>query len=235
MASNFGWDFIYRDWGDDLDGAFVEMVEWIADCFGECDRLFRLPFCEAMSAFHTVEDVGLTAGSPRYGTDELRQRFGITASKEKTVLLTFGGLGLAEVPYDALQERTDWQFITFDHQPPSDLPNLLKITDRTYRPVDFMPLCGQIVSKPGYSTFAEACRVEVPVTSVERHGFAEAPVLVKGLQAHAYHKILKLEDLYAGDWEFLDTPFTAPHTKQKFRKDGNEAIAQAILQYFSQT
>ena len=234
MVSNFGWDFIYRDWGDELDGAFVEMTDWIADCFSECDRLFRLPFAEAMSAFKTIEDVGLTAGSPRYDNDELRQKFGITAPKEKTVLLTFGGLGLAEVPYDALRERTDWQFITFDHQPPSDLPNLLKITDRTYRPVDFMPLCGQIVSKPGYSTFAEACRVEVPITSVERHGFAEAPVLTKGIQDHAHHKILKLDELYAGDWGFLDTPFNPPQTNQTFRKDGNKAIAQAILQYFDQ-
>ncbi|MEM9214520.1 MAG: glycosyl transferase [Cyanobacteria bacterium P01_F01_bin.150] len=232
MASNFGWDFIYRDWGNDLNGAFVEITEWIADCFSECDRLFRLPFYEAMSAFPTVEDVGLTAGSPRYDNDELRQIFDITAPKEKTVLLTFGGLGLAEVPYEALRARTDWQFITFDHQPPSDFPNLLKVTDRTYRPVDFMPLCGQIVSKPGYSTFAEACRVEVPVTSVERRDFAEAPVLVKGLKEHAHHKLLTIEELYAGDWAFLDTPFNPPQTQQKFRKDGNETIVQAILQHF---
>lgn len=231
MASNFGWDFIYRDWGDELDGAFIEMTQWIADCFRECDRLFRLPFHEEMSAFHSIEDVGLTAGSPRYDLDQLRRKFGITAPKEKTALLTFGGLGLAEVPYEALRERPNWQFITFDHQPPSNLPNLLKVTDRTYRPVDFMPLCGQIISKPGYSTFAEACRVEVPITSVERHGFAEAPVLIQGIKDRAHHKILTIEELYAGNWGFLDTPFTPPQTTQTFRKDGNEAIAHAILNH----
>ena len=47
MMSNFGWDFIYRDWG----GEFDEIVDWIGECFGMCDRLFRLPLHESMSVF----------------------------------------------------------------------------------------------------------------------------------------------------------------------------------------
>ena len=235
MASNFGWDFIYRDWGNELDGAFVEMTEWIEGCFGACDRLFRLPFNESMSAFPVIEDVGLTGGTPRYSVAELRDIFNISAPIEKTALLTFGGLGLADVPYDGLLDRSDWQFITFDHQPPSNLPNLLKITDRTYRPVDLMPLCGQIVSKPGYSTFAEACRAGIPITSVERHGFAEAPILIQGIQDYAQHQIIPLKELYEGHWEFLERSFHSPKTSKPMSKDGNRAIAQAIIEYMTQS
>jgi hypothetical protein len=47
MISNFGWDFIYRDWG----GEFTEIADWISDWYGKCDLLFRLPFHEPMSAF----------------------------------------------------------------------------------------------------------------------------------------------------------------------------------------
>ncbi|NET48548.1 MAG: UDP-N-acetylglucosamine--N-acetylmuramyl-(pentapeptide) pyrophosphoryl-undecaprenol N-acetylglucosamine transferase [Merismopedia sp. SIO2A8] len=232
MMSNFGWDFIYRDWINDIDSGFTNIIDWIHECFQECDRLFRLPFHEPMSAFPVIEDVGLTGGTPNYSVDELRRLFNISAPPEKTVLLTFGGLGLTDVPYEKLLERSDWQFITFDHQPPSHFPNLLKITDRTYRPVDIMPLCGQIISKPGYSTFAEACRVGVPITSVERHGFAEAPILLEGIQQYTRHQIISLDELYAGQWEFLDRPFQPAIAPEALPGDGNKAIAQAVMQYF---
>ena len=39
MSSNFGWDYIYRAWG----GEFVEMADWIADCFTQCDPCFVYP------------------------------------------------------------------------------------------------------------------------------------------------------------------------------------------------
>ncbi len=66
MASNFGWDLIYRPWG----GEFVEIADWIVDCFSQCDQLFRLPLHEPMSAFPVVTDVGFTGGSPRYTLEE---------------------------------------------------------------------------------------------------------------------------------------------------------------------
>jgi len=58
-----------------LGGEFIEIADWIKDCFSQCDRLFRLPFHEPMSAF-VITDVGLTGGSPRYQADALRA-FGV--------------------------------------------------------------------------------------------------------------------------------------------------------------
>ena len=151
MISNFGWDFIYRDWG----GEFTEIADWISDWYGKSNRLFRLPFHEPMSAFTNIIDVGLTGGSPHFSPDELRSNWQINTTLEKTILLTFGGLGLQEIPYANISKFPDWQFITFDFLAP-DLPNLIKVTNRQYRPVDFMPICGRIISKPGYGTFSEA-------------------------------------------------------------------------------
>ncbi|MBD1870865.1 glycosyl transferase [Cyanobacteria bacterium FACHB-471] len=226
MISNFGWDFIYRAWG----GEFVEMADWIVERFGECDRLFRLPFHEPMSAFPHITDVGLTGGSPRYAIEELRTKFNLTKPPEQTTLLTFGGLGLDQIPYQNLENFAAWQFITFDRQAP-DLPNLLKITDRHYRPVDFMPLCGRVVSKPGYSTFAEACRLGVPIVSVTREDFAESPILLEGIQDYAHHRILQPAEFF-GDWQFLREPMQPPRQSQPLAVDGNEAIAQSVKDYF---
>jgi len=227
MMSNFGWDFIYRDWG----GEFVEIADWISEWYGACDRLFRLPFHEPMSAFPNITDVGLTGGTPSYSIEQLRENFALTTPTDKTVLLTFGGLGLQQIPYDALSQFPDWQFITFDNLAP-DLPNLLKVAGHEYRPVDFMPLCGRVVSKPGYSTFAEATRLSLPIVSLTREDFAEAPILLEGIQNYAYHQILKPGEFFEGNWEFLNSSPQPPRQSQRVAIDGTEAIAQTIVSYF---
>jgi hypothetical protein len=227
MLSNFGWDFIYRDWG----GEFIEIADWIGDCFGLCDRLFRLPLNEPMSAFPVIEDVGLTGGTPRYTPEELRSRFNITAPPAKTILLSFGGLGLQAIPYENLNQFPDWQFISFDGNAP-DLANLIKIEERSLRPVDFMPLCGRVISKPGYSTFAEALRLEVPIVSLTRSGFAESPLLMEGIQNYAYHQIIQPSEFFAPSWEFLYKPLQSPRRTEPLDKGGSLAIAQAIVNYF---
>ena len=228
MMSNFGWDFIYRPWGKE----FTEIVEWIARCYSDCDRLFRLPLHEPMAAFPAIEDIGLTGGTPKYSTDELRQKFAIAAPQEKTVLLTFGGLGLQAIPYQNLQRFDDWHFITFDRLAP-DLPNLLKVPGKTYRPVDFMPLCGSVVSKPGYSTFAEALRLEVPIISLTREDFAESPILLEGIQDYSYHRIVSEKDFFESDWQFLHQDLIAPRTKTILPKDGSETIAREIISFLT--
>lgn len=227
MMSNFGWDFIYRDW----DGEFVAIADWIADCFGQCDRLFRLPFAESMAVFPAKTDVGLTGGNPRYSAAELRSRWQLEAPSDRTVLLTFGGLGLEQIPYNSLQDWPDWQFISFDQAAP-DLPNLFKIPGNRLRPVDVMPLCGRVVSKPGFSTFSEACRLDIPIVTITREDFAEAPVLLNGIADVSVHQILPPEALFSGTWEFLHQPLSSPRTPEtSISKNGNEEIAGAVVDY----
>lgn len=227
MMSNFGWDFIYRAWG----GEFVEIAEWISDCFAQCDRLFRLPLHEPMSAFSNITDVGFTGGTPRFTESELRQQLGLTAAKAQLVLLTFGGLGLAQIPYQNVQRLPDWQFLTFDRTAP-DLPNLIKLTDPHLRPVDLMPLCGRLISKPGYSTFAEACRMSTPLITITRADFAEAPILVAGMQQYLPHLVLDPTDFFASDWDFLQQPLNSPTSDLPLDKEGNRAIAEAVINFF---
>ena len=227
MSSNFGWDFIYRAWG----GEFIEIADWIKDCFSQCDHLFRLPFHEPMSGFKKLTDVGLTGGSPNYSPDALRSIWGITEKADKTILLSFGGLGLQQIPYHNLQYFPDWQFITFDQSAPAQ-PNLIKITNYKYRPVDFMPVCGRVVSKPGYGTFAEALRLGVPIVSLTRQDFAEAAFLMEGLVNYAHHQIISPAEFFQGSWEFLHQSPALPRQSQPLAMDGNQAIAHAVFSYF---
>ena len=227
MMSNFGWDFIYQAWGEE----FKDIVNWISQCYQRCDRLFRLPLSEPMNSFSNITNVGLTGGTPRYTPAELKARFKLTKPQEKTILLTFGGLGLEAIPYHNLQNFPDWQFITFDCQSP-DLPNLLKVTDYQYRPVDFIPLCGRVISKPGYSTFAETLRLKIPIVSLTREDFAESPLLLKGIQNHSYHQILTPEAFFQGDWSFLYQSPQSPLKSSFLDNNGTETIARSIVDYF---
>jgi hypothetical protein len=228
MMSNFGWDFIYRDW----DSEFAAIVDWMENYYGQSDRLFRLPLAEPMSAFPNHTNVGLTGSRPQFSNDELRQKFSLIAPIEKTTLLTFGGLGLESIPYENLEHFADWQFITFDGNAP-DLPNLLKIADQTLRPLDFMPLCGRVFSKPGYSTFSEAMCCDTPIVSLTREGFAEAAILLNSIQDYSQHQIVTPEEFFQGNWDFLHQPLLAPRKTERLSKDGATAIAQEISAYFS--
>jgi len=224
LMSNFGWDYIYRPWG----GEFARVADTIAACYSRSDRLFRLPMHEPMAAFPAVTDVGLVGGSPRFEANRVRADLGIETPPERTVLLTFGGLGLQQLPYANLRRFPDWQFITFDREAPP-LPNLMPVTDAPYRPVDLMPLCGRVISKPGYSTFAEALRVGVPIASLTREDFAEGPLLVEGLRDYAWHQILTPTEFLQGDWSFLHDSPQPPRRAHALATDGTETIAQAAI------
>jgi len=229
MTSNFGWDFIYQAWGKE----FTNVKTWINECYSQCDYLLRIPFHEPMSAFSSITDVGLTGGSPRYSMAELKSTLNLDEkSGEETILLTFGGGGLNQIPYHNLQRFPNLQFITFDPKAPS-CSNLLKIEDRRYRPVDFMPLCSRIISKPGYSTFAEACRLEVPIISITRDDFAESVPLLGGIQDCVYHQILEPDEFFKSNWEFLQKPMNSPRQPQSLSMNGNEEIARAVVNHLS--
>ena len=224
MMGNFGWDFIYQAWGEE----WQEVVNWIRDCYQQCDRLFRFHMAEPMTAFDSITDVGLTGGNHRYKIDDLRNNFNINAPPEKTILLTFGGLGLQEIPYANLAQFSDWQFITFDRHAP-DLHNIIKISDSIYRPVDFMPLCSRVISKPGFSTFAETMRLDIPIISLGRNDFAETPFLLEGIRNYTDHQILETDSFFQGNWDFLKQDPKPPKIGKILAKDGAEVIAKAIL------
>lgn len=232
MMGNFGWDFIYEAWVGEYPAFQVE-VDWIRACFGQCDRLFKMPFSEPMTTFGNVTNVGLTGVSPRFDESVMRSNFDLgDIPREKIIMLTFGGLGLNRIPYENVLKFPDCRFICFDLTAP-ELPNLIRVDDRFYRPIDFAPLLGRLISKPGYSTFSEACRYDVPLVSLTRDGFAEAPILVAGIQDCAVNQVVETEDFFNGGWEFLHQPMLPPRTATKLAKDGTETIARAVFDYFA--
>lgn len=228
MSSNFGWDFIYQDWDR---AEFTPIIDLIGNCYAQCDKLFRVPLHESMDRFPVIEDIGLTGGDPKYLLAELSDKFNLIQPKERTILLTFGGLSLDAIPYHNVSQFPEHQFITLDRHAP-DLPNLVKVLDRAFRPVDFMPLCGRILSKPGYSTYAEALKLQIPIVSLTRSGFAEAEIILNGMQDYSYHQVISPEQFFNNNWDFLNQSLQPPRLNHKLAINGNHTIASSIVNYF---
>ncbi|MEO0768050.1 MAG: hypothetical protein AAFY72_01240 [Cyanobacteria bacterium J06649_4] len=80
-------------------------------------------------------------------------------------------------------------------------------------------------------TFAEACLLEKGVITITREGFAEAQILIDGIQDHANHRVVDAQKFFDGDWSFLTDELLPPRTEQKIDKKGKEAIASAVLDF----
>jgi hypothetical protein len=148
----------------------------------------------------------------------------LTAPREQLVLVGFGGLGLALAP-QLLQRWPHHHFLVSDAALAA-APNATLIPP-DLRPLELMPLCSRLLTKPGYSTFCEALAAGIGVHVVRREGFAEAPVLEEALQRHGRHRLLSREQLEQGDWQ-LDQPLLEPRG-QALPADGAEQAAAVIL------
>ncbi len=94
-----------------------------------------------------------------------------------------------------------------------------------------MPICGRVISKPGYSTFAEATRLELPIITITRDNFAEANLLLEGIKNYNQYQIITPTEFFQGNWDFLHNTPQPPQQLQPIAKDGNETIAKAVIDY----
>lgn len=221
---NFGWDAIYRPMG----GPFVAEADRALAAYRQGTALIRCPLALPMPWGLPTTAVGLTAGRPRHQPEQLRQRLGLITPPQRTVMVAFGGLGLSLEP--ALFGRwPDHHFLVSDAAVAAAAANTTLIP-ADLRPLELLPLCGRVITKPGYSTFCEALSQGTGLHLVRREGFAEAPLLEAELQRHGWHRLLERQQLEAGDWQ-LDQPLLAP-SAGPIAADGAEQAAR-LLQHLA--
>lgn len=219
--ANFGWDAIYRPMGP----AFEPWAQQALEAYRQGDALIQCPFAMPMHWDLPRTTVGLTPGRPRHPSAQLRHRLQLQASVDRTVLVGFGGLGLDLAP-QLLERWPHHHFLVNDASLAEAAANASLIPP-DLRPLELMPLCSRILTKPGYSTFCEALSFGLGIHLVRREGFAEAPVLEAALQRHGWHRFLSRAQLEQGDWQ-LDQPLLAPEAEQ-LPSDGANEAAEVIF------
>jgi hypothetical protein len=219
--ASFGWDAIYEP----LGGAFAERALQIRELYGQGDLLLHCPLSLPMPWGIPSLRIGVTSSQPRLDPAELARRLDLPQERQRCMLVSFGGLGLALDP-SLLARWPDHVFIGPDPALAA-APNGRVLPPDT-RPLDVMPLAGRLITKAGYSSFCEAFSQGVGIHLVDRQGFAEAPVLREALQDHGQHRLLGEAQWRSGDWE-LEEPLHAPRIGP-LPLDGAAVAAASLVQ-----
>ncbi|MFN6354135.1 MAG: hypothetical protein ACK40D_14815 [Cyanobacteriota bacterium] len=217
--ASFGWEAIYRPLGD----AFAPWADQALDHYRQGDLLLQCPLSLPMDWELPMVEVGLTCSTPRHDPAEVARRLNLPADRDRCVLISFGGLGM-ELDPSWLALWPEHVFVGVDPRV-LEAPNG-RLLPADLRPLDVMPLAARLITKPGYSSFCEAFVQGVGLHVVRREGFAEAPVLEKGLREEGWHRLLEERDFRSGAWE-LDQPLLAPRAP-RIRRDGSSHAAEML-------
>ena len=223
--ASFGWEAIYGPMG----GAFTAWAERCEALYARGDLLLRCPLAMPMDWGIPEQAIGLTAGRPRLsaaGLEALAHEMALPAVRERCVLVSFGGMGARFEP--ALLDRWPDHVVIGVDPALAERPNG-RVLPKGLRPLELMPRCSRLITKPGYSSFCEALTAGVGIHLVHREGFAEAPVLEAALQRHGWHRLLSQAQLFGGDWQ-LDQPLLPPQG-EALSVDGSEQAAQALAAF----
>ena len=220
--ASFGWEAIYGAMGPSFEPWAARALE----LYRRGDLLLRCPLAMPIHWGIPERQIGLTAGRPRCDVQQLATRLQLPPRRERCVLISFGGLGAALDP--ALLGR--WpEHLFIGHDPIlASMPNG-RLLPEGVRPLEVMPLCERMITKPGYSSFCEAFSADVGIHLVHREGFAEAAVLEKALQRHGRHRLLSQAQFQAADWQ-LDLPLQ-PASQGAIRGGGSAEAANEIVNF----
>ncbi|MEB3308442.1 MAG: hypothetical protein VKK98_09885 [Cyanobacteriota bacterium] len=220
--ASFGWDAIYAP----LGGAFQTWADHCTELYRRGDLLLRCPLGMPMPWNLPELRLGLTAGRPRLppaALAELAERLELPAERQRCVLVAFGGLGARLDPH-LLDLWPSHLFLSSD--PELALRPNGRLVPDGLRPLELLPRCGRMITKPGYSSFCEALSAGVGLHVVQREGFSEAAVLQADLQRHGWHRLLSQQALFSGDWQ-LDQPLLPP-SGHPLPTDGSERAAETL-------
>jgi hypothetical protein len=220
--ASFGWDAIHAPMGP----AFAPWVDRHRQLYGQGDLLLHCPLSLPMDWGVPQVQLGLTSSRPRLDAEPLARKLALPADRERVVLISFGGLGMAIDP--ALLAR--WpEHVFIGPEPLLATVANGRCLPQGVRPLDLMPLAGRLITKPGYSSFCEALSQGVGIHLVHRSGFAEAPVLEEDLRNHGWHRLLSQEAFRRGDWE-LDLPLEPPR-RGPLADDGAATAARTLVSW----
>lgn len=196
---NLSWDRVLAMLADPGETEHGRILKAIEASYGQADLLIRLTPGLAMTAFRKIVDVGPVA-RPVTG-DRAQVAAAIAApSRDRLVLVGFGGISLEELPFPRLEEMAGYQFLVAGPLP----KGLRRCHPALSLDLPFGHLlasCDLLLTKPGYNMVAEAVALGKPVVYVRRYNFADEQSLVEYLHRHGRGLELSLHDFEAGHWQ----------------------------------
>ncbi|MBM4403769.1 MAG: hypothetical protein FJ042_05245 [Candidatus Cloacimonetes bacterium] len=226
--SNFDWYYIYRELFKD-DRQIRPVINCIGALYGLMDHAFRLPFSSvhSMAALGKCEKTGMVTRR----TKDPQTVINALANKPKPYLLcTSGGIGEITLDIRKLCSAFKGTVISRYRFEADNYQYLDPETDF----IDYIAAADIILTKPGYSTFAETVTQGKFLIYHMWTSYPENTLLEKGLRAYK-HK-LRLDDLHltVKQWSktFSMIERIKANTDQKEIPNQTMALAQRLLDVF---
>ncbi len=223
--SNFDWFFIYNhvfDKGKELR----PLINTIYGLYARVKASFRLPFSsvESMAAFPKAQKVGLLA-KRKDVYEDIRELYQIDA-KDRILACSFGGEKGMVMEMDKICKAFNGVVISSNQDVDCDNH---RYASRSSDWLDLIARCDVLLTKPGYSTFAEASQFGKPILYRPRQNYPEEKVLIKGLARYkaAVEVPPKMASIKA--WKSLFAAAPEGYAPSASFRNRNESIAASIV------
>ena len=195
-VTNFTWDVVYRAYVDAHPG-FAPLIDEMTRFYSKATLALALPYPCELSMFPRRQAVPWITRVSALNRRRAREAFGLPQSGT-VVLLSFGGIGLDDLPWRALNETTDFFFVTTAAAGESR-GNLLILAGAQRHYEDLLRAVDVIITKPGYGIVADILAHRLPVLYTERGEFPEYPFLVQALSDLATAEFIPQDELLSGN------------------------------------
>ena len=193
------WDLVLKEYCHASDNSHQQLIHCIRGSYAKALLALRITPAPRIDVFSNIIDIGPIASSNSPERDRLASALGL-APNERTVLVGFGGVPLASLPFEQMEQLRHYRFL-FDGPVP---PGYSRIHSTETLPFSFKTLLASvdvIMTKPGYGTIVEAVALQQPVVYVRRYNFADEPPLVDYLHRYGRGIELSIDDFTRGRWE----------------------------------
>lgn len=194
-VTNFTWDVIYRAYATEHPGLTAPIGE-MTGFYTKATVALTLPYPCDMSMFARREAIPWISRLSPLTRRQAREAFGLPPSGT-IVLLSFGGLGFDNLPWQRLNELSEIFFVTTGPvEVALDNLRILPAAQRRYD--DLLRAVDAVITKPGYGIVADVLAHKLPLLYTERGEFPEYPCLVQALSDLATAEFIPQADLLSG-------------------------------------
>ena len=228
-VGNFGWDWIYSEFMNQ-DADWGPIINILREEYAKTDLLLRLPFCDSMNAFHTVEDIPLVASPGEARREEIAAWTGSDPAK-RWILLSFTTLGWKEEALRRVECISDYEFFTVDPLR-WNRGNIHLLDRRRMMFADILASMDAVISKPGFGILSDCIANRKPLIYADRSNFMEYPILVDAIEKYIQHVHIPAARLYSGDLEeCLDRIWRSPKPATTIPFGGDRIAAHRIARF----
>jgi hypothetical protein len=196
--ANFTWSEILRPFAQPNRPEHATLMDQIERGYAGAGLALRIAPGLLLRPYRTVQDIGPIAEPAQPQRDALLRTLDVR-DDERLVLIGFGGIPLASLPWAAMDRMEGYRFIVDGPEP---IPSR-RIHRSGDLPFSFKALLASVdivMTKPGYGTVVEAVALGMSIVYVRRFIFADEPPLVDFVSRYGRAIELSSDDLFGGNW-----------------------------------